>query len=81
VDEISVIKALVETQSGKKIKILRTDNRGEYVNHDIHNICHEAGIPLQHIVPYTPQKNGVVERKNRSLKEMSSCMLHDKSLS
>jgi hypothetical protein len=28
-------KALVETQSVKKIKVPRTDNRGEYVNHDI----------------------------------------------
>jgi hypothetical protein len=35
---------------------------------------------LQHIVPYTPEKNGVAERKNKSLKEMASCMLHAKSL-
>jgi hypothetical protein len=56
-------KALVETQSGKKIKVLQTDNRGEYVNHEIHNIFHEAGIQLQHTVPYTPQQNGVVEWK------------------
>jgi dynactin complex subunit len=37
-------KALVETQSGKKIKVLRTDNEGEYANHEIHNIFHEAVI-------------------------------------
>jgi transposase InsO family protein len=56
-------KSLVETQSGKKIKVLQTDNGGEYVNHEIHNIFHEAGIQLQHTVPYTPQQNGVAERK------------------
>jgi hypothetical protein len=39
-------KALVETQSGNKIKFLRTDNGGEYVNHEIHNIFHDVGIPL-----------------------------------
>jgi transposase InsO family protein len=50
------------------------------VNHEIHNIFHEVGIQLQHIVPYNPQQNGVVEQKNRSLKEMASCILHVKSL-
>jgi hypothetical protein len=73
-------KALVETQSGKKIKVLRTNNGGEYVNHEIQNIFHEAGIQLQHTTPYTLQQNEVVEQKNRSLKEMASCMLHAKSL-
>jgi transposase InsO family protein len=77
---LKYFKALVETQSEKNIKVLRTDNGGEYVNHEIHNLFHEAGIQLQHTVPYTPQKNGVVERKNRSLKEMAYCMLHAKSL-
>jgi hypothetical protein len=35
---------------------------------------------LHHTVPYTPQKNKVVEWKNRSLKEMASSMLHAMSL-
>jgi transposase InsO family protein len=74
------IKGLVETQSGNKIKVLRTDNRGDYVNHEIHNIFHEVGIQLQHKVPYTLQQNKFAEWKNRSLKETTSCMLHAKSL-
>jgi hypothetical protein len=78
--QLKDFKALVETQSEKKIKFLRTDNRGEYVNHEIYNIFHEVGIQLYHTVPYTPQQNEVVERKNRSLKDMASCMLHEKSL-
>jgi hypothetical protein len=73
-------KDLVDTQSEKNIKVLRTDNGGEYLNHEIHNLFHEAWIQLQHTIPYTPQQNGVVEQKNRSLKEMASCMLHAKSL-
>jgi hypothetical protein len=73
-------KDFVETQSRKKIKVLRTNIRGEYLNHEIHNIFHEVGIQLQHTVPYTPQQNIVAERKNRSLKKMASCMLYAKSL-
>ena len=35
---------------------------------------------MQHSIPYTPQQNGVAERKNRSLKEMATCMLEAKTL-
>jgi transposase InsO family protein len=73
-------KALAENESGCKIKILRTDNGGEYVNKYVQQLCIDSGIQLQHTVPYTPQQNGVAERKNRSLKEMANCMLQSKSL-
>jgi hypothetical protein len=73
-------KALVETQSENKIKVLQNDNKGEYVNHEIHNIFHDIGIQLHHTVPYTLQQNRVAKRKNKSLKEMAYCMLHAKSL-
>jgi hypothetical protein len=77
---LKYFKSLVETKFKNKIKVLQTDNGGEYVNHDIHDLFHEEGIQLQHIFPYTLQQNGVVEQKNRSLKEMESFMLHEKSL-
>ena len=35
---------------------------------------------MEHSVPYTPQQNGVAERKNRSLKNMETCLLHAKNL-
>jgi hypothetical protein len=43
--------------------------------------CTAQGIQMQHIVPYTPQQNGVVERKNHTLKEMANCMIQSKGLS
>ena len=36
---------------------------------------------MQHTIPYTPQQNGVVERKNLTLKEMANCMIQSKGLS
>eukprot|EP00253_Pinus_taeda_P033067 PITA_33067 len=36
---------------------------------------------MQHIVPYTPQQNGVAKRKNQTIKEMANCMLQYKGLS
>jgi transposase InsO family protein len=49
-------KALAENESGCKIKILHTDNGGEYVNKYVQQLCIDAGIQLQHTVPYTPQQ-------------------------
>ena len=54
-------KALVLKQSGHQIIKCRSDNEGEYVNNKFTNFCTEQGIQQQHIVLYTPQKNGVAE--------------------
>ena len=71
----------MENLSGNKIKVLRNSNGKEYVYKNLHNLFHESDIQMQHYVPYTPQQNGVAERKNRALKEMSTCMMEDKDLS
>ena len=79
-DLFKVFKALVENQSGRKLKILGSDNGGEYVKSDFIQYCEDVGIQMQHSIPYTPQQNGVDERKNRALKEMATCMLDSKTL-
>ena len=79
-EKFTDLKALIENASGKKINILRSDNGGEYISNYFLHICSQSGIQIQHSVPYTPQQNGVAERKNRSLKEMTTCMLESKKL-
>ena len=69
-----------ENQSGRKFKILISENGGEYVKSEFIQYCADAGIQMQHSIPYTPQQNGVAERKNRSLKEMATCMMEAKTL-
>ena len=48
-----VFKALVENMSGRKLKVLRYDNGGEYVKSEFIRYCEDAGIQMQHSIPYT----------------------------
>lgn len=66
---------LVERQTGKKIKELRSDNGGEYLNKEFDSYLKNIGIKRQLTVPYSPQQNGVAERANRTLVEMARTMM------
>ena len=72
-------KAEVETQLNKKIKIIRSDRGGEY-KFPFEEICTEFCIVHQMTAPYTPQSNGVTERKNWSLKETLNALLNSSGL-
>ncbi|KAL0345416.1 UNVERIFIED_CONTAM: Retrovirus-related Pol polyprotein from transposon TNT 1-94 [Sesamum radiatum] len=74
-------KASIEKQSGNAVKVLRTDRGGEFVSAEFNSFCEEMGIHRQLTTSYTPQQNGVAERKNRSLVEMAKSMLKAKCLS
>lgn len=73
-------KALVENQSGLRIKVLRTDRGGEYISKEFLCFCRENGIHKQFTARYTPQQNGVAERKNRTIMDMARSMLKAKHL-
>ncbi|KAD2804590.1 hypothetical protein E3N88_37967 [Mikania micrantha] len=67
-DVFKQFHALVERQTGKKLKCIRTDNGGEYIG-PFDAYCIEKGIRHQKSPPKTPQLNGLVERMNRTLAE------------
>lgn len=67
-------KSEVENQLSKRIKILRSDRSGEYVA-PFGECCAQQRNIHQTTAPYSPQQNGVAERKNNSLKEMINAML------
>ena len=73
-------KIVVENQSGQMIKILRSDNGAEYISSQFKSFLQKAGIHHQLTVTYTPQQNGVSERKNRSVMNMARCLLFEKGL-
>ena len=74
-------KAKAKNSTGRKIKILRSDNGGEYTSKELVSFCKKVGIKSEQIVPYNPQQNGVAERKNRSIEEFVKAMMHDLYLS
>ena len=73
-------KTLMENQTGRKIRVLRSDNGGEYTSKEFDGFCRQEGIRRQLTVPYTPEQNKVAERKNRSIVGVARAMLHDQSL-
>lgn len=75
-----VFEAMVETQKDKKIKILRSDNGGEFCSHNFESYLKQHGIIHQTTNPYTPQQNGTSERMNRTIVKKSRCLLYDANL-
>ena len=73
-------KNLAETEKGVKIKALRSDRGGEFTSEEFSKFCLEHGIKRQLSAPYSPQQNGIVERKNRTVVSMVRAMLKAKEL-
>jgi transposase InsO family protein len=57
------------------VKKIKNDNRSEFKNLQVEEYVEEEGIKHEFSAPYTPQQNGVVERKNRTLINMARKML------
>ena len=76
-DNFKEFKALIENQTGRHIRILRSDNGGEYESNEFDDFYREARIKRELTVPYNPQQNGVAERKNRTICEATKAMLTD----
>nr|GFB40522.1 hypothetical protein [Tanacetum cinerariifolium] len=69
-------KSEVELQLRKKIKALRSNRGGEYLSQEFKDYLSKNGI-VQHLTsPYTPQQNGVSERRNRTLLDMVRSMFN-----
>ncbi|GAA5913710.1 hypothetical protein JCM5296_000009 [Sporobolomyces johnsonii] len=76
----SSFKRSIETSSGRKIRRIRSDNGGEFVNSTFSTLLDEAGIVHERTAPYTPEQNGQVERLNGSIMSLVKAMLKDSGL-
>jgi hypothetical protein len=66
-----------KNEFGLRIKKIRSDNGAEFKNSQIEGFLEDEGIKHEFSSPYTPQQNGVVERKNRTLLDMTRTMLDE----
>lgn len=71
---------MVSNKFSRKPKVMRSDRGGEYIGQKVTSFFKSQGIQTQYTAPYTPQQNGVAERKNRTLIEMARCMIEDAGL-
>ena len=67
-------KAMVEKETGLKVKCLRSDNGGEYIDGGFSEYYAAQGIRMEKTIPGTPQQNGVAELMNRTLNERARSM-------
>ena len=74
-DKFKHFKAVTELETGATIKTFRTDRGGEFSSHEFNLYCNKNGITRHLTAPYSPQQNGVVERRNRTLLEMTRSIL------
>lgn len=80
-DSFKKFKALAETEKNSQIGCLRTDQGGEFTSNSFSDFCEENGIRRQFSSPYSPQQNGVVERRNQTIMNMVKSMLKTKNFS
>ena len=70
-------KAMVEIETGLRLKCLWSDNCGEYIDKGFKEYCVANGIRMEKIIPRTPHQNGIAECMNRTInKHARSMRLH-----
>jgi transposase InsO family protein len=67
----------VQNEFELKVKNIRSDNGSEFRNNQVEEFLDEEVIKNELSAPYTPQQNGIVERKNRTLIEAARTMLDE----
>ena len=72
---IKKFKIRAEAESSKKLRVLRTDRGGEFTLVEFAAYCADQGVVQHHTTPYSPQQNGVVEKRNQMVVGMARSMM------
>lgn len=77
---IKKFKARAELESGRKLKALRTDRGGEFTSIEFGAYMADHGVHHQLMAPYSPQQNGVIERRNQTVVATTRSMMKAKGV-
>jgi transposase InsO family protein len=62
-EKFKIFKALIESQTCNRLKVVRSERGGEFMSCDFKEFCDKHGIMREYTIPRTPHQNGIVERK------------------
>jgi transposase InsO family protein len=80
VASIKAIKAATEVEVGRSLRVLRTDNGGEFTGKELADFCTSEGIQRHFSAPYTPHQNGVMERRNQTVLATACALLKEREM-
>lgn len=79
-EAIQRFQVQVEVETRRHLRVLRTDCGGEFISVEFEQHCATHGIKRQFSAPYTPQQNGVVERRNQTVIAMARGLLKSRGV-
>jgi transposase InsO family protein len=74
------VQVAAEAECGRKLRVLRTDNGGEFTTAEFASYCADEGVQRHYSAPYNPQQNGVVERRNQTVVGMARALLKQRGM-
>jgi transposase InsO family protein len=79
-DAIRRAQATAEAECGRKLRVLLTDNGGKFTVAEFASYCVGEGIQRHYSAPYSPQQNGIVERRNQTVVGMARALLKQRGM-
>jgi transposase InsO family protein len=65
------VQVAAETECGRKLRVLRIDNDGEFTAIEFGSYYANEGVQRHYSAPYSPQQNGIIERRNQTVVGMA----------
>jgi transposase InsO family protein len=79
-DAIRRAQAVVEAECGHKLRVLHTDNGGEFTTAEFTSYCADEGVQRHYSAPYSPQQNDIIKRLNQTVVGMARALFKQRGV-